>query len=64
MTKEARIYSGDKADSSLSGAGKIEQLHVKEWNHNTLLTLLTNFKILQLYKISSKYNDIELEINN
>ena len=52
MTKEARIYNGDKADSSLSSAGKIEQLHVKEWNHNTLLTRLTNFKILQLYKIS------------
>ena len=52
MTKEARIYNGDKGDSSLSSASKIEQLHVKEWNHNTLLALLTNFKILQLYQIS------------
>ena len=29
MTKEARIYNGEKIVSSISGAGKIEQLHVK-----------------------------------
>ena len=29
-TKEARIYSGEKTVSSLSGAGKTGQLHVKE----------------------------------
>ena len=27
--KEARIYSGEKIVSSVSGSGKIEQLHVK-----------------------------------
>ena len=30
MTKEARIYSGEKTVSSMSGAGKTGQLHVKE----------------------------------
>jgi len=30
MTKEARIYNGEKAASSKSGAGKTGQLHVKE----------------------------------
>ena len=28
--KDARIYSGEKTVSSISGAGKIGQLHVKE----------------------------------
>ena len=27
--KETRIYSGEKIVSSVSGSGKIEQLHVK-----------------------------------
>ena len=30
MTKEARIYIGEKTVSSISGAGKTGQLHVKE----------------------------------
>ena len=30
LIKEARIYSGEKAASSISGAGKTGQLHVKE----------------------------------
>ena len=29
-TKEARIYNGAKTASSVSGAGKTGQLHVKE----------------------------------
>ena len=29
LTKEARIYSGAKIDSSINGAGKTGQLHVK-----------------------------------
>ena len=32
MTKEARIYNGEKTITSISGAGKTGQLHVKEWN--------------------------------
>ena len=30
LTKEARIYNGEKMVSSISGAGKTGQLHVKE----------------------------------
>ena len=30
FTKEARIYNGAKTASSISGAGKTGQLHVKE----------------------------------
>ena len=30
ITKEARIYNGEKTVSSISGAGKTGQLHVKE----------------------------------
>ena len=30
MTKEATIYKGEKTASSISGAGKTGQLHVKE----------------------------------
>ena len=29
MTKETRIYNGNKMDSSVSGIGKAKQLHVK-----------------------------------
>ena len=30
LTKEARKYNGEKTASSISGAGKTGQLHVKE----------------------------------
>ena len=33
--KEARIYNGEKTNSSMSGAGTTGQLHVKERNQNT-----------------------------
>jgi len=32
MTKETRIYNGEKTVSSMSGAGETGQLHVKESN--------------------------------
>ena len=32
LIKEARIYNGEKTASSISGAGKTGQLHVKELN--------------------------------
>ena len=32
LTKEARIYNGPKAASSINGSGKTGQLHVKEGN--------------------------------
>ena len=30
LTKEAKMYNGAKTASSISGAGKTRQLHVKE----------------------------------
>ena len=33
---EARIYNGEKTASSMSGAMKTGQLHLKEWNENFL----------------------------
>ena len=32
LTKEARIYNGKKIVPSISGAGRAEQVHVKELN--------------------------------
>ena len=32
MTKEARMYNGEETASSVNGAGKTGQLHIKEWN--------------------------------
>ena len=32
LTKEARIYNGEKTISLKSGAGETEQPPVKEWN--------------------------------
>ena len=32
LTRDARIYNGTKKASSIKGAGKTEQLHVKELN--------------------------------
>ena len=37
MTKETRIYNGEKTVSSTNGIGKTEQSHVKEWNWTTIL---------------------------
>ena len=36
MTK-GQEYTMEQTVSSVSGAGKTEQLHVKEWNQNTPL---------------------------
>ena len=30
LTNEARLYNGEKTASSISGAGKTGQLHIKE----------------------------------
>ena len=35
LTKEARIYNGEKTVSLIIDAGKTGQLHIKEWIYNT-----------------------------
>ena len=47
LTKEARIYNGEKTIFLTSGAGKTGQPLVKEWNQNNFLTPYT--------KINSKW---------
>ena len=37
LIKEARIYNGEKTASSISGAGKTGELHVKEWLEHALI---------------------------
>ena len=37
MTKEARIYNGEKTVSLTYGVGKTGQQHAKEWNWSTVL---------------------------
>ena len=32
LTNEAKVYSGEKIVSSVSGAGKNGKLHVKQWD--------------------------------
>ena len=32
MTKEGKIYNGEKAVSSISGAMRTGQLHIKDWH--------------------------------
>ena len=39
LTKEARIYNVAKIASSINGAGKTGQPHVKEWQLEHFLTL-------------------------
>ena len=34
MTKEAKVYNGEKTASSINGAGKTGQPHFKEQNYN------------------------------
>lgn len=46
ISKEARIFNGEKTTSSINGVGKIEKLHAKESNWICFHTLYkTKLKI-------------------
>ena len=45
LTEEARIYNEEKTVSSVSGAGKTGQVHVKEWNQNILCNTIYKNKL-------------------
>ena len=47
LTKEAGIYNGEKTISSISGAGKTGQTHVKEWEHSLTLYTKINSKLIK-----------------
>ena len=60
ITKEAKIYNGEKTISLTSGAGKTVQPPVKELNYNTLHKINTIHKIntqniIPYTKINSKW---------
>ena len=45
MTKEAKLYNGEKTISSINGAGKTGQLHVKKKKKEIKHSLTTYMKI-------------------
>ena len=47
MTKEPRLYNGERTVSSINGVGKTEQPHAKESNSNTILHILNIYNKLK-----------------
>ena len=45
MTKEERIYNGEKTVFSINGARKTGQLHAKKWNWATYTIHNNKFKM-------------------
>ena len=60
MTREASIYNGEKIVSSINGAGKIGQLHVKECNqggrHAQAMKTGLGFSVLGSFWIDGFFN--------
>ena len=60
MTKEARVYDGEKAVSSISGAGKTGQLHVKELEIRTLPNTMHKNKLKMDSRLNVRPDTIKL----
>ena len=59
MTKEARIYNGEKTVSSISGAERTGQLHVKECSQKNPYNTIQKNK-LKLKDLNIKLDTIKL----
>ena len=60
LTKEARIYNGEKTIFLTSGAGKTGQPLVKEWNQNNFLTPYTKINSKWIKDVNIRPETIQL----